>query len=322
MSAEIEVPLKDVNNNLPEDTALICFASFETRCYTLAKLIDFAKINLMFVFRNTDQSMSSSIDTNFATIMELKEDAIAVPVNLDSPVTSAGEILSVVLRIKKEQIKNIVVDISTFTHETLLMLIKTLCVHRNFFEKIILIYNGASEYSDWLSIGCKNVRNVVGYPGFFNPAYKDHMIILTGFEKERATRLVELFEPDVLSIGNGIEPIHNHHLDMMNGMKEEFEEWFYKMPTICHTTFEFSCSNIRSTVDILEGLISQAKGENIILVPLNTKLSTVAVALVALSDNRVQIVYPIAEAYNIYYSKPNDSFVLIDLLSYPEFRND
>ena len=136
------------------------------------------------------------------------------------------------------------------------------------------------------------------------------MIILTGFEKERATQLVELFEPDVLSIGNGSEPTDENHRATMEGMKQEFSEWFGNLG-ILWTSFEFSCSNIEKTIDDIKKEINNPE-ENIVLVPLNTKLSTISAALVALKDERIQLVYPIPEIYNRDYSVPSESFTILD----------
>ena len=57
------------------------------------------------------------------------------------------------------------------------------------------------------------------------------------------------------------------------------------------------------------------------MVPLNTKLSTLSVALVALKNNKIQVVYPIPEVYNTNYSIPSDNFTVIDLLKLPEFTD-
>lgn len=310
--------ISQINDYIPENSAFICFASFELRCCTIAQRIDNRKLKRAFVFRNTDPPMDRYNASNFNAICAaIKQIAIA-EVSLNMPVDVADKIFSAVREIIDFSIPNIVVDISTFTHEALLILLKALHIHRDSFDSIYLIYNGASEYSKWLSKGCKDIRNVIGYPGYFNPSYKDHMIILTGFEKERATQLVELFEPDVLSIGNGSEPTDKKHLDTMSEMKDEFTTWFNNLGTAWEP-FDFSCSDITSTMEKITAEINKRNNENIALVPLNTKLSTISAALIALQNERIQIVYPVPEIYNTEYSKPSDNFTIVNLKNVAEF---
>ena len=310
--------VSQINEDLPSNSAFICFASFEDRCYTLAQSIKADKLKMAYVFRNIDPPMDKNNVGNFNIICNSVKNLSTIEVNIDLPVVLADKMFSVILEIKNAQIKNIIIDISTFTHEALLILLKTVHNQRSCFDSIILVYNGAVEYASWLSMGCKNIRNVVGFPGFFNPAYKNHMIILTGFEKERATKLVELFEPDVLSIGYGSQPTDKNHLETMNKMKEDFNDWFGNIG-VPWTKFDFSCSEIDTTISQVKEIIDNGRNENIILVPLNTKLSTISVALIALKKKEIQIVYPIPETYNLRYSRPSNSFTVINLENVPEF---
>ena len=312
--------VSQINEVLPVDSALLCFASFEERCYTLAQNIKGEKYKKAYVFRNVDSPMDKNNFENFNKICDSLRNCSTVEVNLDLPVVLADKMFLVMLEIINAQIKNIIIDISTFTHEALLILLKTVYDKRFSFDSIFLVYNGAAEYATWLSKGCKNIRNVVGFPGLFNPAFKNHMIVLTGFERERATKLVELFEPDVLSIGYGSEPTDKNHLETMQKMKEDFNSWFGNIG-FSWTKFDFSCTKIDSTLNRMTKIINNGQNENIILVPLNTKLSTISVALIALRDTRIQIVYPIPETYNLQYSKPSDNFTVINLKNVPEFYN-
>lgn len=313
-----KISISQINEILPSDSTLICFASFEERCYTLAQNVRADKLKKSFVFRNVDTPMAINNEANFNKICRYVANISAVEVSLDLPVCLADNLFSVILETINSKIRNIIVDISTFTHEALLILLKILHDQRSSFDSIILVYNGASEYADWLSKGCKDIRNVVGFPGFFNPSYKDHMIILTGFEKERATQLVELFDPDILSIGYGSEPTDKNHLETMQKMKEDFDDWFGNLGRPW-TKFDFSCSKIENTISKVKEIIDRGKNENYILVPLNTKLSTISTALVALGQRNIQVVYPIPETYNLLYSKRSNSFTVINLEKIPDF---
>ncbi len=318
MSYIQKVGLSEANKLLPSNSAMLCFASFEERCITLAENIDPNKFQKAFVFRNINPSIKNHSKTYFNMLSERLNAPETIEVDLDFPVDLAEKIIAVLQKIVRSNIYNVVVDISTFTHEALLILIKQLYIQQGYFKTIYFVYNGASKYAAWLSMGCKTIRNVVGYPGCFNPAYKDHLIVLTGFEKERTTKLVELFDPDVLSFGYGSEPTDSNHQDTMAKMKDDFNAWFRNLG-LPSNSFDFSCSSIDRTVNQVKEIINNSKNENIVLVPLNTKLSTISAALVALKDIRVQVVYPIPETYNVNYSSPSAHFTIINLKAIPEF---
>lgn len=314
-------PVSKINEHIPDDLAFICFASFEARCYTIAQNIDISRIRKAYVFRNTDSPMDVYNKDNLRILCTALQDASVKEISLNTPSSVADQLFYTIKEIVNSAIRDVMIDISSFTHEALLMLLRTLFTYRMSFNSINLVYNGASNYSEWLSKGCKDIRNVIGYPGFFNPSYKDHMIILTGFEKERATQLVALFEPDILSIGNGCEPTDDNHLGTMCAMRDEFVSWFSNLGTEW-TSFEFSCSNISSTIEKIEAEIQKGDNENIVLVPLNTKLSTIAVALISLRNEKIQVVYPIPEIYNPEYSIPSENVTIIDLCNIAEFVNE
>lgn len=321
MSYLQKISLEEANAKLPNDSALLCFASFEKRSITLAEHLDRCKIIKAFVFRNVHPPMDIHNYENFNALCSKLAPLKTLELDLDYPVDLADKIISVLREIISSGIRNLTVDISTFTHEALLILIKKLYEQQANFQSILFVYNGAAKYAKWLSMGCKTIRNVVGYPGRFNPAYKDHMIILTGFEKERTTKLVDSFEPDKLSIGYGCKPTDQNHQIPMERMKDEFSKWFDNLG-LPWRYFDFSCTEITETISTIRSIINNGKQENIVLVPLNTKLSTISAALVAINDSRVQVVYPIPEAYNVYYSSPSESFTIINMKEIPEFANN
>ena len=227
----------EIDNIFPTNCALISCVSFEARCLSLINNVSADKINHLYLFRNVNRSMDSFIQKNMALVQCKNIKVTIKDINLNSSVNIADIIAETIQNIKH---RKLVIDITTFTHEALLILIKNLYLHQSSFDSILLIYNGAKEYSPWLSKGCKEVRNVIGFPGMFNPSYKYHLIILTGFEYERATRLVELMEPDILSMGNGVDPINNNHLGAMQNSKERFEKWLQNLQSVPNDAFEFS----------------------------------------------------------------------------------
>lgn len=309
--------LSEINKRLPNRFDMYCFASFESRCFSIASKMDISKVNTAFIFHNANYENSFLIDENAAKLRGYFTSSSMLDVNLDQPMTLFNQIQNAISKTIDSGIKNIVIDISTFTHEALLMMMHVLHNKKALLDHIVLLYNGATKYADWLSKGCKDVRNVIGYPGFFTPAKKDHLIVLTGFEKERAIQLVESFEPEILSIGYGVDPTHENHRDTMESIKREFEGWYSNLG-MKWSSFAFSCSDINSTVDTLKALIDISK--NTIIAPLNTKLSTIAVGLVALENSKTQVLYPIPEVYNSDYCEASDNYRIIELKDFSVFQ--
>lgn len=172
------------------------------------------------------------------------------------------------------------------------------------------------------SKGCKDIRNVVGYPGYWNPVYKYHLIVLSGFEQERITGLVEMLEPDSLSLGVCSDSTNDNHNNTILQYREKFDDWARNLQVLKkYEQFNFSCINIEETVKILEKIIISNSKMNYILAPLNTKLSTVAAGIVALKNESIQLCYPIPEAYNIEYAIPSENVTIVDVLSLEGFKD-
>lgn len=317
-----KMPTSEVNQYLPTEYAFICCASFERRCCTLPFAVDAHRINRAYVIRNIDGTMEAQNEDNFQKICKKLSKATSRSLHFDDSLNVMEELQEIVQELVIKQEKALVVDISTFTHEALLIFLKILESSRTHFESISLVYNGASEYASWLSKGCKEVRNVIGYPGIFNPAKKYHLVILTGFEWERATRLVDLLEPDIVSIGTGKEPTDVKHQKTMETFENEFRDWLGNMQGVPHDQFSFSCSDITSTIDTLRKIYEKCPTDNFIFVPLNTKLSTIALALVALSNPSIQVCYPIPEIYNTSYSEASENATIVDLLKIDELSEE
>ena len=310
----------DVHKYLPEQYGLICFSSFEDRCLTVPYAIRTCEISKVFVLCNVGRSSKKKNSDNASEIKSIYENATIVECDIENPVNVADKILDVICRMLESKIENLLIDISTFTHEVLLIMLRLL-YENNEFKKIQWLYNGASEYSVgdqpeqvWLSKGCREVRNIIGYPGVMKPSRKNHVIVLAGFEIERATRMVELLEPDILSIGEGIEPTDEKHEESMNFFREKFLLWKNSFQNIEIDSFDFSCCDLEKTIKLITEIIEQCPNRNYILVPLNTKLSTLAIGVIAFKNSNIQVCYAIPEMYNILgYSQPSNHISIVDL---------
>jgi hypothetical protein len=231
------------------------------------------------------------------------------------------EIKKTINLIIKEDIENIVIDISTFTHEMLLILLSILYENKNGFKRILYVYMGAKDYSineslekKWLSKGCRQIRSVIGYPGNLVPGVPICLIVLVGYEHERAAIMIEEMDPEYLILGKGLpsdDSLTNpSHKAPMLYFQEILADLLSRRGRI--QDFEFSCRDTQAAIDAIESQINKTKDYNHIIVPLNTKISTLAVGVVALKNKNVQVCYAEPETYNFQgYSLPDEDMTLI-----------
>ena len=138
------------------------------------------------------------------------------------------------------------------------------------------------------------------------------MIVLVGFEHERASRLIELTEPDSLYIGCGI--ISSQHItsEKHMGPMKVFEAMYksFVATRVNVNIFEFSARDIESTINALNVIFEKTKKYNHIIVPMNTKISTIATGLIALQHPSIQLCYAEPEIYNFEnYSVPDERII-------------
>ena len=199
----------------------------------------------------------------------------------------------------------IVIDVTAFTREIMLILIRVLST--DYFKqktKITLIHTPAESYSEehenlWLTKGVREIRSVGGYSGLHSPSKKLLLILLNGFEEERANTIIESFEPFKLIVG---KPSENDSITSgLNKISnEKFQTLVTKHNNILLQKFEFSCQDIQITKNAMSELCQKYCNEyNIVDAPLNNKVSTIAVGLFVLENEEVQICYASANQYNI-----------------------
>jgi len=221
----------------------------------------------------------------------------------------------------------LIIDVTSLSHELLIVIIGML--HKlNVLNRTTLLYVGAFGYSTntnsdamWLSRGIKDIRSVLGFPGVMLPSKKLHLIILTGFEVERAAGVILRYEPSSVSIGLGDKEksISSIHHDKNKEFFSRISEFASNQNAGTDQIFQFtfSCVSPSETKDELLGHIQKLGGvekKNFIVCPLNTKLSTVGVALAAIHNQEIQICYAEPEEYNTEgYATPGNEVTIVSL---------
>jgi hypothetical protein len=310
-----KIKLEKLTEQLPSKFKFICFASYEERSVKCAKSINSSSIDDCVIFRSIEHKSLPSAQQIKEYIPQGRE----IPLKLSDFSKTAYTITQTVEELfeNPDDCSTLIIDVTTFTHECLLIALRAVHLQnqqKQKFTNIYCVYTSAEKYSSWLSKGCKDVRNVYGFPGFFKPQKKNALILLAGYEIERATRTIELLEPDILFLGIGKNPTHENNTEDMKAYAEKITNWV-KCRQENNSTFEFSCDDIEDAYKTLKTEIQNKKQDyNIIIVPLNTKLSTIATLLVALDEKDIQVCYSVPEFYNEEdYSTPDVYVTLVEM---------
>jgi len=202
--------------------------------------------------------------------------------------------------------------------------------------KVTFAYSNAKDYDPqddasrshdkWLSKGIDTIRSILGYPGDILPARQTHLMIIVGYEYDRALSIISEIEPASLSLGFGKSDsstteqhdISNKHYGASEHFKEVVRDSMSFVPKDRVYEFEVSCNDPeRASNDILAHLEEKNKdidGKNIILFAMNNKPSTLGVGLLALERQDIQLCYAPALVYNFEnYSMPGSKCHLFEL---------
>jgi hypothetical protein len=314
--------LQDINNEMPNNVDLfICSASYEDRCLQIALNLAI-NITKVLIFKNKAEKNEVNGELKIKNANAIRDHFPSSNVNIvtiskSDPFITSDEMFRVLIECKKtkEQI-TLIVDITTFTHESLLILFKIINIVSDEKDKIIYVYNPAEEYcyqtndinKKWLSKGIKEIRTILGYPGFFSPYKKLHLIILVGYEVERCLKLIEEYEPSLVSFGIPKEKDSaNKKIHYLNFHR--YQRLLAAYPFV--NEFRFSSIDPDKTYKDLKRLISKNNGFNTVIAPMNSKLSTLGAGIVGEEYSKVQICYPRANIYNTKdYSLKSNRFII------------
>jgi len=316
-----QVPLSNVGTvvRAPIDV-LICCGSFEERCCSIPEALDPGIIRMVLVAANEDQRAYTGENAQRLR-SRFEGKCIDVAMRSDSPLQTADSLLAAIKKAAHHSRQKYLVDITTFTHESLLILLRLLALTLTVDDRVTFAYTSAGEYSlglsdqdKWLTKGVKEIRSVLGFSGDIIPSLKTHLIVLVGYEHERASELIASLSPSILSLGCGGRGTATN--DKHQGANEHFHKLVRTSCAIygqCHD-FDFSCSDPWKAK---EAILKQARkfpDQNVVVAPMNTKISTVGAALAAQEMECIQICYAQALRYNYeHYSAPGDKCHVFEL---------
>jgi len=323
-----KLPLKELSQNLlGSDYVLLGGLGFDQRCLEVLK--NFPRERTVNIIGISNIGSAKFSQNNISAFRELAgPNSVVLGEDAKNIIEIADEVSMCINNILKVRSpKSLLVDITAMSHE-LLTVVLGILNSKDILNKITLLYVGASQYSFntkdneiWLSRGVKDIRSVLGFPGTMLPSRKLHLILLAGFEVERAAEVILRYEPTSLSIGKGARTqsiSEKHHQDnklFFDRLNEFLAQQSFYNEKINH--FEFSCVDpVRTKNDLLKHIneLPGSQERNIVICPLNTKISTVGAALVAIERPDIQLCYAEPMEYNADgYVKPDEQVSIIDL---------
>ncbi|TKK40214.1 hypothetical protein PflCFBP13517_17060 [Pseudomonas fluorescens] len=319
-----KILLTDLQNSLPrEKFALLIGLGFDERSLSVLSNVDVSCPSKIFGILNPAKAGMSQTKYH----EQFLQIAPSTAELLGEGCRSIIEIVDILqARLYEPEMKDLdlVVDITSLTHELLVAIIGLLASEK-IMSRVTLLYTGADQYSfntssekAWLSRGVVEIRSVLGFPGVMLPSKKLHLIIMAGFEIERAVEVIRRYEPAKLTIGYGAksQSVSEEHHEVNKVFATQIEEFLIREDGVRNDLhhFEFSCVEPYAAKNDLIEFLSHAHDENIVICPLNTKLSTVGAALAALELPNVQICYAQPAEYNFSgYAKPGAYVTVVRL---------
>ena len=303
---EISNNIRPINND-KDDVFIVC-ASFEERTTAVVEKLDrrYTVAN-SFVFKYDEKNRTNLRDIKFKKLMNtLREHSESVfPIICDHHNSQEGifkfknlcENRSIELKNKK-----ITIDITTFTKQYLLVLLKF--IEKQNPKSVRLFYTEPEDYAvKWekpLSYGLIDIISVPAYGGHFYTEKENLLILQLGYEGDRAFAIWERLTPHKVIILIGKPSFRNS----WEGRVEKFnKKLISKLPkdsiNYIPTLDPFEVSKN------LDKLIEQYSQKfNIAISPLGPKPQVVGCYLSARKYPDVQIIYAITKSHEEeYFSK-------------------
>jgi hypothetical protein len=140
--------------------------------------------------------------------------------------------------------------------------------------------------------------------------------VLSGFEPERTSKLIEEHEPSRVLIGIGDPPTDRKFLER----NQADQELILARQDVAE--FRFPANDIAECRECLEGIIAPYLSDyNVVIAPMSTKLSSLASFLIAEAHPEIQITYCVPGEYNTPdYSRGADSLFVDFIAPSPSVR--
>jgi hypothetical protein len=150
----------------------------------------------------------------------------------------------------------------------------------------------------WLSRGFRCLRNAIGFPGLQRQNLPALLILLPGYEIERALTIVNAIEPVQVMLGKPTDATRDEFYERSLNAKTQMVRLFKSRQPVIE--FDFSCKSIDVTFRAIMAVAEKYYGNyNIYLTSLSTKPTLVAMFLAALKLDRIQVTCSVPSDYNV-----------------------
>lgn len=309
-----QLPLGELQDRVAGEFDLfVCAASYEKRCLSAPTSIAGDIFQKVIILKNEDVAGAGGAHARQLASHFKQSNASIVTITKRIAIRTADQMAKQIASCQPLTAARICVDTTCMTHETLLILFSLLKhIFPKDFRQIRFLYVPAKEYDPgtpddkkWLSRGIKDVRSILGYPGTLLPSRRNRLLVLVGFEVNRTSSLINVYEPASLQLGYGSDALNAEH-QRVN--KRKFERLLEMYPIA--GSFEFSPADAYSVRDTILDDARQHPELNLIVAPMNTKISTIGAALAVIERPEIQLCYASASTYNSEnYSDPDDRVI-------------
>jgi hypothetical protein len=136
------------------------------------------------------------------------------------------------------------------------------------------------------------------------------LVVLTGFEPDRVTKIVEEHSPDKVLLGFGNPPTKQSFLE--RNIAEQRKVVFSKQAI---EEFEFPANSIEECYNCLDKILAGCLSiNNIILAPMSTKLSTIGAFITVEKHPEIQLTYCVPGEYNTEDYSRGKSTIFVEML--------
>lgn len=297
-----EYAIATIQNGIPDDI-LISRISYEPRSSGVLKKLDKnykAKTGL-FIVGEKFEKFTKVQDNKKEIINILKRSSFfndhkTLKTSIDNPIKIIMEIDKIIKNsFTGKQKLNITFDITAFPRGELLTVIYYLR-HLPIIDTLRILYISPNKYGEWLTNG---YRYSMIPPFFEGPPTFEKMtalLILTGFEFDRAISLIDEIQPSFLILGKS-SPGTSKEFDDIG---DEIINKLKSTRKITKETYKIAGNNPFRCRDTFREIIQEySQFYDFFVATLGTKLELLGVYLAYEENSNFRIIYPVPLIYNV-----------------------
>lgn len=289
----------------------------EERCPRGWNLIKKSNINIkrkvMFYFKEITQTRESNRieEINFDKLFDMTQKDFRIKSGLYDEIFGLRKFEKCLDDINFNSIKkNIIIDISVMIKPYIFILLKYLFDIKKL-GVLYLLYTEPNVYHEpkskllqkensFFTKGTVKIGEIPGYSGWKDLKKKDTLIILLGFEGNRAIEITNAIEPEITIPVNGFPAYRPEFKDISIISNEEL----LREPSTFRNLRYAPANDPIGTKSVLESIhIKYSNNYNLTLAPIGTKPMSLGSCLFALQHPECRIVYPYPTEYNLKVSE-------------------